>query len=580
MGGDTAAKKGSWKQFFPVVRRLHLPWLWILIAFIVGLSYNQVLLQLPTLTSGLMSGELSSEALWGYILYYVLYTAVLCANQLLTYQTQCLAVRNARSSVWQKMLRVRMEYYDRHDPSGLMSTMTNDVDAAMRSMVSVIIGVIPDIYYVVMAMRTIGAYDYLLIVSVLLLFPVKLIYAVFLGRWKFRTQAGIYQEIGSLTAYLAERVRHLGLIKSYTNEPQELKNGERVAKQLFTANMRSTKLNCVSEGASALLNVLESLVTVVFGVVLLQRGRIDMKQWVAFFFFASALSTRFTLFINTWINIKGMHGAIARTMEVMAAPEEAVDESANPAAAGGTGLDFDTVSFSYGGKDALRNVSFSIPAGKTTVIVGQCGSGKTTTLSLIERFYQPETGEIRLGRHPLPERLAAGYRSQFAYVQQGADIFGGTLRETLTYGIKREVSDEEIWRAAERSGFAEYLKKQPQGLETRVSPSGGSMSGGQRQRLVLAREFLRDAGILLMDEPTSGLDPMTAKAVQDTIFDMFAGKTKVIVTHDLALTERADQVVLLDSGRLAGCGTCEELLRSCKLFRDMMELNGSREATT
>ena len=156
------------------------------------------------------------------------------------------------------------------------------------------------------------------------------------------------------------------------------------------------------------------------------------------------------------------------------------------------------------------------------------------------------------------------------YVQQGADIFSGTAREALTYGLHRKVGDEEIWEAAEKTGFADVLRKWDAGLDTPVAPGGTSMSGGQRQKLVLTREFMRKSDMILLDEPTSALDVTASKMIQDTIFEMFPGRTKIIITHDLSLLERVDQIVVLNKGALAGCGSYDELYGSCQAFMDLI----------
>ena len=156
------------------------------------------------------------------------------------------------------------------------------------------------------------------------------------------------------------------------------------------------------------------------------------------------------------------------------------------------------------------------------------------------------------------------------YVQQGADIFSGTVREALTYGLHRKVEDEEIWEAAEKTGFAEVLRKWEDGLNAFVAPGGTSMSGGQRQKLVLTREFMRKSGMILLDEPTSALDVTASKMIQDTIFEMFPGRTKIIITHDLSLLERVDQIVVLNKGVLAGCGSYGELYGNCQAFMELI----------
>lgn len=524
---------------------------------------------LPTITAGLMSGSLDNKVLWDAVLFYVLFTIVLCGDVALRTPAQHIAARNARRVIWKKMLHIRMDYYDSNNPSDIMSTITNDTTTAAQLLVQFLVGFLPTLYYVVEALKTISSYNIWLMVSVFLLLPVKILYMVFIGRMSYKTQDGLFKEIGRLTAYLAERVRNLSLIKTYTNEEKELKNGENAAYGLFHANMRVNKLQCMITALTTLIGIAQVMIVMVFGVILLKRGEIDISQWVAFYMFSGTISTAFSNLIEYWNNLKMIQGTMARTAKLLLAPEEeeTVKDTKKPENAEVT---FENVSFSYGDKRAIENISFHVPAGSSTAIIGLCGSGKTTSVSLLEHFYEPCEGCVSFGGIPVSEMSLDELRGHMGYVQQGADIFSGTAREALIYGLHREVSDEEIWEAAEKTGFADVLRKWKTGLDTPVAPGGTSMSGGQRQKLVLTREFMRKSSLILLDEPTSALDVTASKMIQDTIFEMFPERTKIIITHDLSLLERVDQIVVLNKGVLAGCGSYGELYGSCQAFMELI----------
>ena len=163
-------------------------------------------------------------------------------------------------------------------------------------------------------------------------------------------------------------------------------------------------------------------------------------------------------------------------------------------------------------------------------------------------------------------------------MQQGAAVVSGTLREALTYGIDRDVTDEEILAAAERTGFGDYLRRCEAGLDTEVAPGAESMSGGQSQRLVLTREVLRGGEVILMDEPTSALDVRVSAKIQDTMDTVFAGKTRILITHDLAFARKYGRILVMEHGRLVGDGTHDALLETCEAYREMNENAG--EAAT
>lgn len=571
-------KTGSWSAFLRMLGQINLPWLMILIAFIFEVGYNRVLLSLPTTTSALFGGSLDGQALRDAVLYYITYGLVVSGDFWFLGITKNLAVRNARIRVWSGMMRTKTEYYDSHAPAALSSAISNDVESAVTSLVGFIVSVLPGMYYIVAATVTIGEYDILLLLSILVLLPLKWLYMVVISRKLHDSQVSVFQRIGVLTGYLAERVKNLPLIKQFTNEPEELENGTAAIEDLRKANMRKVKVGCVSTAISSVLGLMQHLVTIVFGVILLQKGRITIEQWIAFFLFASQINSRFSELIGYWQTLKSAQGMAARVVEIMEAPKEQSEQQAKAAATedipsqGAEGVEFHNVSFSYGEKEALKKVSFTVPAGKATAIVGLCGSGKTTLLSLLERFYETGSGEVLLGNQDVKAESLSNLRGRFSYVQQGAGVFSGTVREILTYGLRREVSEEELTEAAKSVGAWEFISALPQGLDSEIAADGSSLSGGQRQRLVLAREFLRNADILLLDEPTSALDATTAQAVEETILRVFRGKTILMITHDMSLLKGMDQVVVMEEGEVKGCGTYETLLSTCPLLNEMVQM--------
>ncbi len=577
MDTQKKTRPGSWRVLFRTIGRLKISWVWVVIALGLNLVLNNLLLKLPSTTADLMSGQLTGAALTKAILFYVAYgllSFVMVAGQV---QAQSYGVRRARQSIWQKMLGLRMEFFDRNDPSDLMSAITSDTESAVRNFINILIYLIPDVYYVVMALRRINEYHWVLAVSCFAMLPLKFIYALIMGR-QFQTHtARLYGRIGLLTGFLADRIAHLPLIKAYTNEESEDEQGRGAAKQLLKANMKIVHLDNIATGASAVLDVLQKFIVIVVAVILMQRGQIDITMWLAFFLFAQNLFPTMDSIVDLWVRIKGVQGSFERIAEITEGQDEESGVAAFPEAGD---IRFRNVTFTYPETDepALQNVSFTVPRGSAVAIVGLCGSGKTTSVSLLERFYTPDEGHIFIGERDIRDISLSEFRRNLAYVQQGAAVVSGTLREALTYGIDRDVTDEEILAAAERTGFGDYLRRCEAGLDTEVAPGAESMSGGQSQRLVLTREVLRGGEVILMDEPTSALDVRISAKIQDTMDTVFAGKTRILITHDLAFARKYGRILVMEHGRLVGDGTHKALLETCEAYREMNENAG--EAAT
>lgn len=563
----------GWKSLLQTIKNLHLPWLWIIFGLCVNLVANNLLLKLPNTTADLISGQLTGKAISKAILYYVMLglsnTAVVAAQS----QAQSYGVKKARSSVWKKMLSLRMDFFDKNDPSDLMSAITSDISYAIESFINVIIYLVPDIYYIVVALKKIGEYHWILALSCFALIPIKYVYAFVMGRKYQRGTSVMYGKIGVLTGFLANRITHLPLIKTYTNEKNEGEKGEEAAKKLLDANMKLVHLDNIYLGISSAIDILQKFIVVVVAVILLQKKMIELSMWLGFFLFSQNLFSYMDQIFDCWIKFKTIHGTFQRTIEIMQGDEE--DKTGTVEFPKEGDIKFENVTFTYPETDkpAIKNVSFEVQRGSAVAIVGLCGSGKTTSISLLERLYSPDEGRIFIGDTDISELSLEDFRRNLSYVQQSTDIFGGTLRDALTYGIDREISDDEILSAAELTGFSEYISLCGGDLNTELSSGAASMSGGQSQRLVLTREFLRGGDIILMDEPTSALDVRVSVKLQNTMDNIFAGKTRILVTHDLTFAERYDKIIVMKDGELVAQGDHNALLAKCEMYRQMHENN-------
>lgn len=561
----------GWKPFFRTIKNLRLPWVWIIFGLALNLILNNLTLKIPDMTADLLSGNLTGAALTSAVLYYVIYGLMNCVAVAGQIQAQSYSVRRARMTVWKKMLGMKMEYFEEHDPSDLMSAITNDLGDAVLQFVNVIIYLFPTIYYVVLAFKRINEYHWILALSCFAIIPLKYLYAWIMGRRYQSGTAQVFEKIGGLTGFLADRINHLPLIKTYTNEEKEGQAGQDAAHKLLKANMKLVHLDNISMGANSVFGILQKFIVVVVAVVLLQKGAIDMAMWLAFFLFSQNLFTYVDQMFDIWLQVKYLQGSFDRTIEIMEGADETTKGTADFPMKGD--IVFKNVTFTYPETDApaLKNVSFTIPRGSSAAIVGLCGSGKTTSISMLERFYTPQQGQVCIGDTPVQDISLGDFRSHLAYVQQGASVFSGTIREAVTYGINREVTDEEIYAAAEQTGFREYLDLCPKGLATEVAADGVSMSGGQSQRLVLTREVLRGGDIILMDEPTSALDVRVSVKIQQTMDTLFADKTRILITHDLKFAKDYDKILVMSGGELVGEGTHETLMETCEMYRKMNE---------
>jgi ATP-binding cassette subfamily B protein/subfamily B ATP-binding cassette protein MsbA len=259
-----------------------------------------------------------------------------------------------------------------------------------------------------------------------------------------------------------------------------------------------------------------------------------------------------------------MEGATAgarRCFEVLDRADDVVDSPDAKEITETTGaLGFDHASFSYGSaQPVLNDINLAIAPNQIVALVGGTGAGKSTLLSLVPRFYDPNSGSVQLDGLDLRTITKKSLRAKIAIVLQDTVLFSTTIRENIAYG-RPDATDDEIREAARRAQADEFISALPKGYDSPVGERGGHLSVGQRQRIGIARAFLKDAPILLLDEPTSALDPTTEAAIMETIKELMHGRTTLIVTHRLATIHNVDQIVVLEHGRIVEQGTGAELV--------------------
>jgi ATP-binding cassette, subfamily B, bacterial len=240
-------------------------------------------------------------------------------------------------------------------------------------------------------------------------------------------------------------------------------------------------------------------------------------------------------------------------------------------------IEFVDVGFSYEGRvDTLRNISFGVEAGQTVAIVGPTGAGKTTLISLLPRFYDPQVGRILLDGIDIKDLTLQSLRDQISIVLQEPLLFSGTIAENIRYG-RLDASDDEVQEAARSANAHDFIVRLPKQYETELGERGAKLSGGERQRICVARAFLKDAPILILDEPTSSIDSKTEAVILEALYRLMAGRTGIMIAHRLSTIHQADFILVLDNGRLVQCDTQENLLSSEGLYRQLYDLQ-SRHA--
>jgi len=410
--------------------------------------------------------------------------------------------------------------------------------------------------------------------TLLLLVAVPLTMGILLplGRQMYRISRSMQNETAGFTAVLQQVLSEIRLVKSSGAERAEYKRGMDGVSELYGLGLREARIQAMIAPLMGLVVMTLMVVIIGYGGLRVSSGALSAGELVAFILYLFQIIMPLGQITGFFTQLQKAMGAAQNMIETLRKPEEARTGNMSVPASDRP-LVLDRVCFSYDQTDneVLRGVSFTVPPGKVTALVGPSGSGKTTLFALLERFYAPSGGAIRYGDDRIEGYDLDVWRSRIGYVSQESPLMAGTVRQNLAYGLDREVTDDEIRRAAAMAYADGFIQELPQGYDTEVGERGMKLSGGQRQRIAIARALLRDPKILMLDEATSSLDSKSEAVVQQALNNLMRGRTTLVIAHRLSTVVDADQIVFLDKGAVTGIGTHEQLTASHPMYREFAE---------
>ena len=558
-------RKGIWRRFFEMLHASHLPYGLMLLALALNAGASYLNLRIPDYIAALVGGVEQKTLLtifWLGLGFIVFTIAAILVKSI----AQAVINRNMQLLSVDKIFYLRMEEIEHRDPREMVTRITTDTTLLSALMLTLSIDELPRIYYMIGALiKVFRNYNTTLGWIMLLSIPVTIIGSIIMGRLTFGRADAAQGAISRLTARLAEKINNMPIIKSYNNQQKESDAGEGVIKELEVALRRKALVTRLSAATSSLVKLIPTVGVIAIGATMVLSGSVERTAFVAYYALAGNFIGYVVEHLALWVQVKEAQGATNRLSAILEQP----DERPTDKRIGGVGdIKFVGVTKSFGDHTVLDNVSFTIEQGKKTAFVGHSGSGKSTALNLIEQFYYPESGEIRMGDKPISAYDIRSFRSLFTYVPQNAPGFSGSIRDLLCYGMTDRPSDEMLWDALEKTEADAFVKLLG-GLEYDIGNNAGKLSGGQKQKLCMARALLNPQEIMLLDEATSALDVRATNRIQRILDEKMAGKTMVVVAHNISTIKNADKIIVFSDGHVLDEGTHEQLMQRCELYREL-----------
>ena len=474
-----------------------------------------------------------------------------------------------RNAIQKKLTQLSFSFHDQSETGELLSRAVQDVErirfltgrATIRIMDGVLLLVVTAIILLVM--------DWKLGLLVLATMPVLVYRALHFGS-RFRPLSLLVQkQLARLTTTVEQNLRGMREVKAYVQEDAEIERFDYENNHWFDLSAKSAQMQAVNLPLLFLIANMGTVAIILYGGSQVIAGQLTIGEIIAFITYLGQLiePVRRLGMIIPAVAIAG--SSAERIFDTLDTVSEVRDEpGAVPLGQLQGNVVFEHISFSYGAKKVLNDIDFSVKAGQTVALLGSTGSGKSTIISLIPRFYDPTQGRILVDGCDIRKATLHSLRSQIGIVMQDATLFAGSIRDNIAFGSET-ATEEDILNAAQAAQAHEFIIRSPQGYATRIGERGVTLSGGQRQRLAIARALLLDPKILILDDATASVDAETEHLIQLAFQNLIRGRTTFVIAHRLSTVRNADVIMVMEKGRISASGTHETLMNSSRLYSEI-----------
>lgn len=484
-----------------------------------------------------------------------------------------------RSSVFSHVERFSLQEFDKLGTASLITRTTNDITQLQQVLIMMlrmmVMAPMMCIGGIIMAVSK----DAKLSLVIIAVIPVLALAIYLIGSKGIPYFKAMQTKIDKLNLVLREYLTDIRVVRAFNRTDHERERFDAANEDLTATSIKAAQIMAAIMPVMMLLMNVTSIAIIWFGGLRISEGHIQVGDLMAFLQYAMQILFSLMMASMMFNMLPRASASAARIREVLQTEPVIVDrDSATAAAHGPASVVFDQVSFRYPGaeKSALSGISFEALPGQVTAIIGGTGSGKTTLVSLIPRFYDVESGSVRIGGVDVRELSQEALRSRIGFVPQKALLFSGTIADNIRYG-KEDATDEELCHAAEIAQASEFIAGMKDGFDSVIAQGGMNVSGGQKQRLSIARALIRKPDVYVFDDSFSALDYKTDARLRAALKDETQAATVIIVAQRVSTVMDADQIIVLEEGGVAGIGTHAELMETCGVYREIVTSQQTEE---
>jgi ATP-binding cassette, subfamily B, bacterial len=499
--------------------------------------------------------------------------ALLMSGRRLISGKQALAVEmDMRQGLYAHLVRLSFGFYDRHQTGQLMSRATVDLQGVRFFLGYGLIFFFQNVLTVVSVTAVLFFSEWRLALIALAITPILVVLAYRYSRVAHPTLRDVQQKLADVATVAEENIVGVHVVKSFAQEPQERVKFDDRSEAVFQQTIRANRQRALYVPLIAWIPLLAQAAVILVGARMVVHGSLTPGGFIAFNLYLGMLIMPLRS-LGMWVGQAQRATASGeRIFQIMDEEREIADRpDAIGLPPGGGRIHFEHVGFEYlDGRPVLEEIALDVPAGRTIALIGHTGSGKTTLTSLVPRFYDATSGRILVDGADVRDVTLHSLRRSIGVISQDPFLFSATVRENITFGAP-ELSDEDVERIARLAQAHEFVQRLPDGYDTVIGERGITLSGGQRQRLAIARALAVDPRILILDDATASVDASTEARIRLGLREAMRGRTTLIIAHRLSTISLADEIVVLDSGRIAARGTHDDLLQTSPVYRDIYE---------
>ena len=570
-------KQDGLKPFIDLILSTKIPKVALTVGLIASVITTLAGLVVPLLTRNLVDGfavsSLSIPLIIAIGVAFIIQAIISGISLYLLTAVGQKIVASLRDRMWLKLVRLPVTYFDKTSSGETVSRVVNDT-SIVRDLISehfpqFITGIIS----IIGAVTLLLIMDWKMTLVMLIAVPITIIVMIPLGRRMTKISRGLQDETAVFTGHIQQTLGEVRLMKSSTAEESEEKKGVAGINKLLGFGLKEARIFALIAPIMQFIVMIIIVAIIGYGGMRVASGTMSTGTLVAFLLYLFQIIMPITTFAMFFTQLQKAKGATERIIEILELRSEEGQDGLDVNIADQP-IHISHVSFSYTEEEpVIQDISFNAQPGEMVAFAGPSGGGKTTMFGLIERFYEPTSGEISIGNTPIKDISIESWRSQIGYVSQESAMMAGTIRENLSYGLRNpaEISDERLWEVAKMAYADQFIEEFSEGLDTEVGERGVKLSGGQRQRIAIARAFLRDPKLLMMDEATASLDSQSERVVQQALSRLMVGRTTFVIAHRLSTIVDADHIIFIENGILTGAGTHTELVQSHDLYRQFAE---------